>query len=153
MWFSILDIINNQKVYKQVSSQQDMRRLLENAGAIVLGGITLVVVYAGFQSLAESTIKRELQNHQTIGGTVVEENLIPGFMKDEYKVSIIKSPGNKKVLVSYSPLTARIDEPSALNTLFAPGDTVELDVATYGGYDGKQRFLGISGRLVFINIL
>jgi len=124
-----------------------MGRLLDIAGGIALGGLVSLSGYAGLHSLAEYSVKKELQNQQTIRGTVVEENFTSHFMGDRYQVSI-RTPEGRKVLASYNSVFSGLYEPATLNTLFAKGDNVELDVATNEEFGGDQRFVGLAGKLV-----
>ena len=56
----------------------------------------------------------------------------------------------RKVVVAYNSwVTRNSHEPTILNTIFASGDSVELDVATNEEFDGNERFVGLAGRLFY----
>jgi len=123
-----------------------MGKIFDIAAGITLGGIFSAVGYLGLYLWTGDATKKELQNHQTLKGTVVEEYFKSGFFSDEYQVSI-RDPNGKKVLVDYRSFVAGIYEPSTLNTLFSPGDPVELYVAIDKDFGGNQRFIGLTGKL------
>jgi hypothetical protein len=114
---------------------------------IVLGGFVFLFGVAGtLNSLSGYITTIGLKNHQTIRGSVVDENYTSNFWGSMYQVSI-RTTNGRKVLVDYTSNVSGY-EPQALNTLFAKGDIVELDVGTNQGFDGTQRFVGLAGRLV-----
>lgn len=122
-----------------------MTKALDIAGGIALGGLISFIGLATLCGYAEYSAKRDLKNHQTIRGAVVDENFNDGFLSDQYQVSIM-TPKGRKILVDYRSFYSG-REPSTLNTLFARGDHVELNIATNEQFDGNQKFVGVSGKL------
>lgn len=105
--------------------------------------------YGGLNTLVASSMRKGLQPHPAITGTVIEEHYYPPtllFMDSMYDVCIRTSEG-RKVVVSYNSYVSD-SSPQFLNSLFATGDKVELQVATKDKYDGKQRFVGLVGKLI-----
>ncbi len=124
-----------------------MADTLEIALGIVGGVIGVYLTFGLIDSFYGNSVKKDLQNPQTLQGQVVEEHYDYNPFGSNYFVSVRSDEGTKSV-VYFDSHVAGWEVPSMLNTLFAPGDNVSLSVGQQKKEIGTQFFTGLEGRLV-----
>ena len=123
-----------------------MAELSEIVLGIPSGAFLTYCLFGGLAYCDRSTYRHSIENPHHIEGRVIEDNYSSSYGHEEYNVSIQTLEG-EKFAVHYSDRVSSTPC-SVLSVLFTPGDFVELHVGTYEDYTGKQKLLGIDGKLL-----